>query len=353
MVLVTMGLTIILWLTQSLRFIELTVNKGASIGTFLKLTLLVMPQFLNVILPVALFTVSLFTFNKLITDRELVVMRAAGMSHMALAKPALLLAIINILLGLLLNLWLVPRAAESFHKLQYKLRSTATGVLLQEGQFTQIGKGLTVYVRARNPDGELLGLIIHDRKDPKRVVTTFAERGALIKGVNDTPAVMMFNATRESVIPGSMRASFLLFENYTMEFSDSSESDEDRVRDAHERSTRELFSVSAQDVGAVEYRQFRVEGHQRLSSPLYHLAFASLAAACLLCGWFNRRGQFGRVVVAIGVMLLMQALALGANSLAIRNLAWIPLMYLVPVTGSVIGIWLLSAPVLPFSGRRS
>ena len=98
MVLVTIGLTAILWLTQSLRFVELTVNKGASVGTFIKLTLLVMPNFLTIILPVALFTVTLFTYNKMISDRELVVLRAAGLSHWALARPAMILAWINVLL---------------------------------------------------------------------------------------------------------------------------------------------------------------------------------------------------------------------------------------------------------------
>lgn len=352
MVLVTIGLTVILWLTQSLRFVELTVNKGASIGTFLKLTFLVMPNFLAVILPVALFTVTLFTYNKLITDRELVVLRAAGVSHMALARPALYLAAANVLLGLVLNLWLIPQSVEAFHKLQYALRSTATGVLLQEGQFTQIGRGLTVYVRARNPDGELLGLIIHDHRNPLKTVTTLAERGVLIKEPNNTPAVIIFNFTREEVSPGSMRASLLSSDRYTMDFTDPSESDEDRVRDARERSTRELFSLSAAQVGPVEYRQFRVEGHQRLSSPLYHLAFATLAAASLLCGWFNRRGQGSRLVIAITLMVLLQAMALGSNNLATKNLSWVPLMYLLPIIATVIATWLLTAPILPFIGRR-
>jgi lipopolysaccharide export system permease protein len=137
-----------------------------------------------------------------------------------------------------------------------------------------------------------------------------------------------------------------------MEFTDSSDNDEDRVRDARERSTRELFSISALQVGPVEYRQFRVEGHTRLSAPLYHPAFAALAAACLLCGWFNRRGQGGRLVVAITLMVLMQALALGANNLATRNLAWVPLMYALPLAASVGAFWMLTAPALSLGGRR-
>ena len=57
MVLVTIGLTGIIWLSQSLRFVEMIVNRGVTGGMFLYLTMLLLPNFLSIILPVALFTV--------------------------------------------------------------------------------------------------------------------------------------------------------------------------------------------------------------------------------------------------------------------------------------------------------
>jgi lipopolysaccharide export system permease protein len=346
MVLVTIGLTGILWLTQSLRFVELTVNKGASIGVFLKLTLLVMPNFLTVILPVSLFSVVLFTYNKLIADRELVVLRAAGLSHWTLAQPALILAGISTVVGLVLNVWIIPQAVEEFHQLQWSLRSSATNVMLQEGQFNQISNGLTVYVRARSPAGELLGIIVYDRRSPLNTITLMAERGALIKTDNGTPKVLMINGTREQVTKGSNRLSLLYFDNYAMEFDESSDTGEERSRDARERSTAELFSATEAQVGPTVFRQFRVEGHQRLASPLYHFAFAFLATACLLSGWFNRRGQTDRLILAIVLMVLVQAMALGVSNVATRHLVFIPLIYLAPLLPSVIGAWVLLAPSL-------
>lgn len=83
---ISMGLACVIWLTQSLRFVELIVNKGLSIGVFAHLTLLLIPNFLIVILPVSLFAVVLFTYNRLMADRELVVLRAAGVSQWGLAR---------------------------------------------------------------------------------------------------------------------------------------------------------------------------------------------------------------------------------------------------------------------------
>ncbi len=352
MVLVTIGLTCILWLTQSLRFVEMTVNKGASVWVFLKLTMLVIPNFLTVILPVALFSVVLFTYNKLISDRELVVLRAAGLSHWMLARPALILAGINFVIGLWLNVWVIPATVQAFHELQWQLRSSATSVLLQEGIFNNVGRGLTVYVQARTPDGQLRDIVVHDTRQKGKAVTILAERGALLQSENGSPKVLLVNGTRQQVVDGSNRLSLLYFDNYAMEFSDSNDQDGDRTRDARERSTAELFRVTEAEVGAVNFRQFRVEGHQRLASPLYHFSFALLASVCLLAGLFNRRGQSDRLILAIGLMVVIQAMALGVSNLATRNLMLVPLIYIAPLIPAVISAWVLVKPSISMPGRN-
>ena len=84
---VSVGLAALVWLTQSLRFIELVLDRGLSFLVFLELTGLLLPSFFAVILPITTFVVMLFTYVRLATDRELVVMRAAGLSQLA-ARPA-------------------------------------------------------------------------------------------------------------------------------------------------------------------------------------------------------------------------------------------------------------------------
>ena len=343
MVLVTMGLIGVLWLTQSLHFIEITLNKGASIWVFLKLTLLLMPGFLTVILPVALFTVVLFTYNKLLTDRELVVLRAAGLSHWALARPALKLAGLSVLASLVLNLWIIPRTVAEFRDMQLALRNNLGGIVLQEGQFNQLGDGLTVYVASRNSDGELQGVIVHDERQPTRAVTVLAERGALMKNDEGQPQVLLINGTRRQVSQLNHRLSLLEFESYTVDFGSTRDRETGhRNPEAREMPLLDLFAAKTSVVGVVLQRLYRVEAHQRLSSPLYHIAFALLASACLLTGWFNRRGQADRVILAIGLMVLVQALALGVNNLAAKSLTMLPLMYLVPVLIAVGAGWCLS-----------
>jgi lipopolysaccharide export system permease protein len=90
---VTLCLSAIIFLTQSLRFLELVIEAGASSTSFWILTLLALPRFFEVLVPIAFMGAVLFVYNRMSIDSELVVIRATGKSPLSLAKPVLILSI--------------------------------------------------------------------------------------------------------------------------------------------------------------------------------------------------------------------------------------------------------------------
>src|SRR5499433_945422 len=126
------------WLVQSLRLIDLIVNRGLSIGLFLELAMLIFPRFVEVVLPIAIFLAVLFSYNRLISESELVVMRAAGLSQATLARPALILAAMGALTMLALSTYLLPAAFREFKDLQFEIRGRFASALIQEGVFNTI-----------------------------------------------------------------------------------------------------------------------------------------------------------------------------------------------------------------------
>lgn len=343
MIFVSAALACVLWLTQSLRFVEMIVTKGISAVTFLLLTLMLMPTFLVVIIPISLFAVVLFTYNKLNADRELVVMRAAGLSHWALARPGLVLGLAATIVGWLLSLWIIPLSVGAFRDMQWTIRNDLTSVLLQEGAFNKFGDGLTIYVRTRTAEGELLGILVHDKRNAEKPITLMAERGALVFTPTG-PRVLMLNGNRQQLPRGTGQLSLLYFDSYTVDLATATGGDQNRYRDARERSMLELLQANEAAEGASEYRRAKVELHQRVTSPLYGLGFAVVALAILLTAGFDRRGQTVTILKAIGAMVAMQALALGSNNLATANLAFVPIMYMVALAPIAGGCWLLVKP---------
>ncbi len=334
MVLVTVALTCVFWLTQSLRFIEMIVNRGLTAGAFLRLTMLLLPNFLPVILPIAAFSVVLFTYSRMVSDRELVVMRAAGVSQLALAKPALILSALVVLLGYAFNLYIVPESYKAFRVLQWDIRYSYSHILLNEGSFNTVAAGITVYVRERASDGQLKGILVHDRRDPDKPFTLMAERGAMIDA-EDGARVVMFNGNRQHVDKATNRLSILYFERYTFDLETRRGAAPARYREARERDLDELFDPGKDPtLSRTDYGKFKVEGHRRLVSPWYCLAYIMIGLACLISGSFSRRTQSRRVVLAVVTVVAVQVAMLGLDNVSAKENDWIPLMYvnvLVPI----------------------
>lgn len=363
--LVAIALAFIVWLTQSLQFLQFVINKGLAIGAWLKLTMLLMPWFISVILPAALFLVTLFVYNKLTMDRELVVAQAAGVSRLGLARPALIGAVGATAIGYLLTLFIVPATFQAFRTLQFSIRNDVSQIFLREGAFNQLGKDLTVYVRGRAENGDLLGLLIHDTRAPDAATTIMAERGAVGRtegaSAEGGSHVLLFNGSRQALEPGTGKLSVLYFESYALDFGALEGSGESRYESNRERSTWALLTATPED-GRPERISIRMraEGHQRLTDPLNALGFTFIALAFLLTGGFNKRGQTRRIVGAIGAVVALQSAALGAANLAGKDSLFTPLMYVVALLPVAVGLYIIlqrsgraRAPTLPLGASTA
>lgn len=349
MILVTAGLTCVIWLSQSLRFVELIVNRGVGPGTFIYLTMLMLPNFLTIVLPIALFAVVVFVYTKLIMDRELVVMRAAGLNQLSLAKPALILASLTVLIGYLINIYLLPNSYRLFREMQWDIRYNYSHVLLREGAFTNIGSNITFYVRERTNDGQLLGILVHDQRDKDHSFTIMAERGALTEH-NGRNRVIMLNGNRQTVSEKTNQFSILFFDRYVFDFGNQSNTVQQRHREPRERNLNELFNIkNATDVNPKDFGKYTVEAHKRLTSPILSLAFTLLALASLITGSFSRRMQTQRISMSILLMIILQTGSLGLENIVAKNLSFIPVMYVYAISPVVITLWIMLTPSWQFA----
>jgi lipopolysaccharide export system permease protein len=339
MIFVTAALSAAIWLAQSLRLIDLIVNRGLSIDVFLYLAALILPRFLDIVLPIGVFIAVLFTFNRLTAESELVVMRSSGLSHVALAKPVLMLAGIAFLVLMSLSVYFLPASNRAFKDLQFEIRNRFVLSLIQEGTFTTISDKLTIYVRSRDERGEVAGLLINDSRNPQRQVTIVAERGAFV----DSPVgsrIVMVNGNRQQFDTETRKLSLLTFESYTLDLDTLHDAPVVRFREPQERFIDELF-FPPKDVDGSLRQGFVVEAHQRILVPLSAFSFSLIPLACLLPGELNRRGQLKRVLLAIGLAFLFELADLGVNNIASRSDAAIPLMYVADLLPLVLGFGIL------------
>jgi lipopolysaccharide export system permease protein len=166
-----------------------------------------------------------------------------------------------------------------------------------------------------------------------------AERGAFADDEQFSRLVMV-NGSRQSFDRASGKLSVLTFERYTLDLNLLRDAPGVRFREAQERFLDELFWPPPQ-LEPMLRRSFIVEGHQRLLVPLSIFSFVTIPLACLLPGEANRRGQLRRVLLAVAIAFLFEAVDLGATNLAGRNTDFIPLLYVVDLSPLALGIAIL------------
>lgn len=345
LILVATSLTCVVWLSQSLRFVDMIVNRGLSAGMFVYLTGLMMPNFLTVILPVSLFAITTFVYHRMIMDRELVVMRAAGLGHMGLAKPAIALSLLVVMIGYALSTYIVPTSYAQFRELQWDIRYSFSHVLLREGTFNNAAKDITVYVRERTDDGQLLGILAHDDSNEKRSFTLMSERGAMVQ--TETGAkVVMFNGSRQDFNKENKQLSILYFDRYVFDLDAPSAAGEVRHKEARERSMAELIDLDTEGVNVESIGKYKVEFHRRLALPVSALGFVMIALSVLMSGSFTRRGEGKRVFAAIVLAGMYQGALLAILNVAAKNALYMPAIYAVTAAPVVLGAMVLMMPGL-------
>lgn len=341
-VFVAVTLAAVIWLTQSLKLLELIANSDAPAGIFVQLVALTLPRFLEIILPLSLVAAILFIYHKLIQDNELIVMRSCGFDHLALARPALLLAGSLTIVLMALTTYISPRCQAEMQVIRQDIKARYSSFLLREGVFNTFGDGLTVYLRRRGKTGDLEGLMIHDSRDKaKPPITVTAKRGRIVTE-GEAPTILVFDGLQQQMNEKGKTVSRLFFSRYAVEIKGLEGSAKTRWREPSERTLFELIKPDLSNKKDAENRPaFLVEAHHRILKPFNALGFSFAALSCILLGPFNRRGQAKKILAGAAIVVLLQSADLSLVNAAKNNLALVPLFYLVTLAPVFFGLYLL------------
>lgn len=325
--LVSFSLMSIIWLTQSLRFVDLITNKGIAMSTFVELTSLLMPRIFSILSPISLFAAVLFVYNRMLSDRELVVMKAAGISPWQNAKPAVAIGLIMCLFNVYVINWGIPAAENQFNELQWQVKNDVSHLMFREGEFTTLQPNLTVFITTHEPDGSVSGILINDERNPVNKSTVSAEHGRIVY-TDKGPRIILVNGSRQEVNRQTHQFTSVIFDRYSVDFG-AKETKARKEAGVREKTMYELLTArSNPELTDKEVNRWIVEGNKRITTPLLNVVFALLACTGLLVGNFNRRGQVKIVSMSVTAMVIIQALDLAFGNLAAKHLSLLPLVYL-------------------------
>jgi lipopolysaccharide export system permease protein len=348
LILILVSLTSVVWIAVAMRQLELMTNQGQDALRFLIMTTLAIPSLLALIAPFAVLIAAIHVLNRLNGDSELIVMTAGGAPVWGLLKPLGLLAVLAALGVSLVNHLAGPWSQRLLRDYATLVRTDLIGQVIQPWRFTEPEARLTVHIRDRTPDGDLLGLLMHDARDPKQVATYLAERAQIVK---QGGGAFMRMEKGHIVSRGEKETApkIIGFTSYAVDLNQL-EQRADTVQAARprERYTNELLWPDPNDpIVKSSPGRLSSELHERFSSALYPLSFVLIVMAFMGSAQTTRRSRLEGVVAAFGVATLARMLGISAtNTAAVRpSMAFV--LYAIPVVAGVIAAVAVQRQIVP------
>ena len=339
--LVLVSLTGVIWITQALRDIDLMTGQGQTILTFVGLTSLLIPALVLQISPIALMIAISHTLNKLATDSEIIVMNAAGFSPFRLFRPFLYATCVVALMVTFISAYLAPDGLRRLKQWGAEITADVLANLLQPGRFAQLDQNLTIRIRERLPGGQLSGVFIDDRRDPKERVSIVADRGTVMKN-GDGSFLVLEDGNLQRFEIDKRDPALVAFARYAFDMSKFSNQGHDVTLGIRERYLWELLSPADDDpVYSQMPGQFRAELHDRFMAPLYPFAFAALTFAFLGAPRTTRQSRNFSIGSSILAVFALRMGGFACSVMAVKSPLAPIVQYLMLLIAIAASLWII------------
>lgn len=332
-------LTGIVWITQSMRIVDLIVNKGISFWDFIKISTLLIPYLSFIIIPISVFFSGISVIYKFLLDKELIILKTSGLSNFQVAKPFLYFSLVIMVFSYLVSFYLLPFSYGKFKDLQIHFRNNYASILLEEGVFSSQVNKLTIYVDKKLDDYTYQGIIIYDNRQENNSKMVFAKEGKILRDQNSSWFELYEGSHQEkNLTTGAI--SVLYFDRYSINFS-LLEEEYIRTTEPNEKYISDLFNINPEEEN--KRNKLISHAHFRLSWPLNSLALMMIAASILITSKYQRKERsfktFSVGMLGIGILIIF----LLVNNLTLHNLNFAILMYLLPVVSTLLSLLKLRA----------
>ena len=261
---------------------------------------------------------------------------ASGATIWRAAKPLIALALIVSAGVAFVNHIGMPWSLKLLREYIVEVRANILTQVIQPGSFSSPEANLTFHIRERHPNGELLGLLVHDTRNPELNQSYLAERAVIVQRPPSN-YIVMSNGHIVRRTDKDEPSQIIAFEKYAVDLDQFERKlDDDGGHDLkpRERYFGELVNpepTSSQYISAPG--KFRAELHERLANPLYPIAFALIALAAVGQAHSTRQNRAQQVALALILAAVLRLGGLALNNVVVLNAAATPVLYLLPLSG--------------------
>ena len=343
---VLISVTTLMWITQALRNIDLMTNQGQSVLVFVAITGLIIPLLVLLMAPIALMIAVAHVLNRLSSDSELIVMNAAGMPPWHIFRPFLAVGMVVALLVAAISVYISPKCLRELRMWITAVRADVITNNLQVGRFIVLEGKLTLHIRDRRSNGQLVGVLIDDQRDPKERISILAEEGDILTNERGTYLVLASGTIQRDEAERRDPA-IVRFEQYAFDLSRLSGGVQNITFTVQERFPWELLNPPPNDpLFMAQAGAFRSELHNRISAPLYPIAFLFVTFAYLGAPRTTRQSRAMSLAGAIAAIALLRTVGFIGTLAGASSPAALAIPYAAILISVALGIWGITRGVI-------
>ena len=177
--LASMSLLTLLIISRAVKMREVLIGLDIGLLDILQLFGYMIPMFLLLVIPVACMLSVFLLFLRMGTDRELIALKAGGVSILQMLPAPALLSAICFCMTLVVSLYLIAWGMAKFQSTLLDIAANSARIEVRPGVFNTDFPKLTIYARKVDQDQTLRDVIVNDASRPERKMILLAPRGTI------------------------------------------------------------------------------------------------------------------------------------------------------------------------------
>ncbi|MBL4603532.1 MAG: LPS export ABC transporter permease LptF [Emcibacteraceae bacterium] len=297
----TLGISaLLLLLEKMLSLFDFVINQGGPIDVVWQMLGNLMPQYLTLVIPLAMFLGVLLAIRKFALSSELDAFLNCGISLNRLLMPSIFIAVLLLIINVIVVGFVQPYSKYAYEELIFDVRSGALGAAIKSNEFSNLGEGLTLRIEeSQNQGRELIDIFAQKEDADGHIFSVSAKKGSFFASPDQKYIILrLFDGTLIDFDLNQNRPRILKFDMHDLPLEvPMFEQFRNRGNDAAEMTFLELWQKRSSGDTAIT-----ATIHSRIARALSILIVPFLAVPLGLVA--KRSGRALGILVGVFLLLL-------------------------------------------------
>lgn len=324
-----------IWLTQSLRFIELITSKGVDFLSFIKIIMFLVLPMAYICIPISVLIALIIVIHNMNNDNEMIILKSAGVSNLQIFRAFCWSIFFITFLHYLISFYLLPYSYKSFKEYQFILKEHFITSAFEEGVFNTKINNITVYTNEKTESGLYKGILIYDNRSHGAPVTYIAQEGRIYQD-GDNANFLLVNGSRQNENVSKKTITIAQFDSYYFNMRMNS-TETTRHIDPNELYILELLDSAGKTEQKAQ--SHLVAALQRIIWPCLNLLLALYVLSYQLEIFVKRKAMMGRDLTLTCFGMLIVVTMVFGNNLATKQFNYV---YLLITSMVFMSLWFIN-----------